>query len=102
MRLTNSVLISLICLVFIVHILQNFTENLGRDGWGFILGQMLGVAPFVAPFYLARCGLSPASTIRMAWWAQLINILAAALIVLIPIVLIVAFSDKLTLLIWTI
>src|SRR4029079_13731208 len=69
MRIANAVFAFLFFVGFIVHIVQNPTDNIP-----YLSGQLLDMAFWISPFYLSWRGLAPDSTDSMMRCARLANI----------------------------
>lgn len=93
MRIANAVLAPLAFFGFTLYLLQDLSKNLGRGDWAYIFGQLIGMALWTVPFYLAWRGLGPDSTMGMARKARLVNFAAPGLIALLSIGLIVEMAD---------
>jgi thiol:disulfide interchange protein len=94
MRIANGVLAPLWTLGFVASLINDGDQYVDTGNWAGIFSRFIGMALLSVPFYLAWRGLGSGSTIYRVRRTLLVYIVLTVLTVLLPIVWIVAFSDK--------
>ncbi len=94
MRIANGALAPLWILGFIASLITDRDQYVETGNWAGLLNRFIGMVLLSVPFYLAWRGLASGSTIYRVRSTLLVYIVLTVLTVLLPVVWIVAFSDK--------
>jgi thiol:disulfide interchange protein len=94
MRIANGVLAPLWTLGFVASLINDGDQYVETGNWAGLFNRFIGMVLLSVPFYLAWRSLGSGSTIFRVRRTLLVFVALAGLTCLLPIILIIAFSDK--------